>query len=247
MPRPYTSSIGHSMDHYQQIYSQRETARLYEQLVAREDHHGNLFAALVEIAGLDGQHVVDMGAGTGRMTRTVGVMARHVYAFDQSPAMLDVAAETLSLTGLQNWSLAVAPNHALPLVAACADTTIEGWSFGHTVGWNLNAWVEPMNAMLAEMQRVTKQGGTMILIEAMGTGVKTPAPPNASLAALYDFWETQHGFQRRTVRTDYQFASVDEAVELTGFFFRDSGIAAQVREKNWDIVPECTGIWWKKI
>jgi len=234
------------MDHYQQIYSQRDTARRYEQLVAREDTHGNLFSALVEIAGLDGQRVVDMGAGTGRMTRTVGVMARHVYAFDQAAAMLDIAADTLTTTGLQNWLLAVASNHALPLPDACADTTLEGWSFGHTVGWNREAWHEPMTAMLAEMQRVTRTGGTMILIEAMGTGVKTPAPPNEGLAALYEFWETQYGFQRRVIRTDYQFASVEEAVELTGFFFRDSGIAERVRANNWDIVPECTGVWWKK-
>jgi ubiquinone/menaquinone biosynthesis C-methylase UbiE len=246
MGRPYTSSIGYPMDHFQQIYSQRETARLYEQLVAREDYHGNLFAALVEIAGLDGQRVVDMGAGTGRMTRTVGVMARHVYAFDQSAAMLDIAAETLALTGLQNWSLAVASNHALPLPDACADTTIEGWSFGHAVGWHGESWVDPMNAMLAEMRRVTKPGGTMILLETMGTGVKIPTPPTEGLATLYAWWEREHGFQHRALRTDYQFASLDEAVSLTKFFFGDE-LAQRVESNNLEILPECTGIWWKKI
>ena len=113
------------MDHFQNIYSQRETARLYEQLVAREDYHGHLFAALIEIAGLDGKIVIDMGAGTGRVTRMLSVMAKHIYAFDQATAMLEIGAETLAETGLQNWSLAAATNDALPLPDAFADIVIE--------------------------------------------------------------------------------------------------------------------------
>jgi ubiquinone/menaquinone biosynthesis C-methylase UbiE len=173
-------------------------------------------------------------------------MARHVYAFDQAEAMLTIGAETLSLTGLQNWSLAVAPNHALPLPDACADTTIEGWSFGHAVGWYGDHWVEPINAMLAEMQRVTKPGGTMILLETLGTGRKTPAPPTEGLATLYAWWEREQGFQHRMLRTDYQFASLDEAISLTKFFFGEE-MAQRVEMEKLEILPECTGLWWKKV
>jgi hypothetical protein len=45
------------------------------------------------------------------------------------------------------------------------------------------------------------------------------------------------------IRTDYEFASVEEAVTLTRFFFGDE-LALQVQTANSPIVPECTGLWW---
>ena len=52
------------------------------------------------------------------------------------------------------------------------------------------------------------------------------------------------GFAATTIRTDYRFESLVEAETLTRFFFGD-GLADQVVEKNWRILPEWTGIWWK--
>jgi hypothetical protein len=46
------------------------------------------------------------------------------------------------------------------------------------------------------------------------------------------------------LRTIYRFASVQEAAELTRFFFGEE-MAADVLEKGKQIVPECTGIWWR--
>ena len=40
--------------------------------------------------------------------------------------------------------------------------------------------------------------------------------------------------------------SLDEAEELTRFFFGDE-LAARVVEKEWLILPECTGIWWLHV
>jgi hypothetical protein len=48
------------------------------------------------------------------------------------------------------------------------------------------------------------------------------------------------------VRTDYQFESLEEAVELSTFFFGEE-LGQKVREKSWVILPECTGIWWRKV
>lgn len=98
--------------------------------------------------------------------------------------------------------------------------------------------------MIAEMRRILKPNGTLILIETLGTGNKQPQPPHEGLAALYAWWADTYGLQHRWIRTDYQFESVAEAAELTGFFFGDA-FAERVITEQLEIVPECTGLWWK--
>lgn len=231
-------------DHFKDIYARK--AAQYERMVGREDYRGNLFAALVEIRSPVGLTVADMGAGTGRVTRLLSVMAQQIYAFDISPAMLTEARRSLELTGTRNWSLAAADNRALPLPPGCADIAIEGWSFAHNVAWNPTGWKADVNAMLAEMRRVVKPGGVLVLLETLGTGNKLPQPPTPGLAELYAWWEREHGFQQRWIRTDYQFESVQEADEMTRFFFGDA-LANRIVAEQMTILPECTGIWWKTV
>jgi hypothetical protein len=69
-----------------------------------------------------------------------------------------------------------------------------------------------------------------------------PAPPSRELAEYYAWLEEEQGFTRDAIRTDYLFASVDEAAAVTGFFF-GAGFAERVRAEGWTRVPECTGIW----
>lgn len=228
------------MDHFQRIYA--EEAERYERMVAREDYRGNLFAALNEIIPLDGLDVVEFGAGTGRITRLMSFQARRVIATDAAPAMLKTARHSLELSGMENWHLLRADNRRMPFAAASADLVIEGWSFAHAVGWHPDSWREEIASMLNEMQRLLRPGGTAILIETLGTGQRTPMPPNEGLAELYAWWEAVHGFKRRWIRTDYQFASVEEADELTRFFFGND-LANQLTSEGRTLLPECTGLW----
>jgi ubiquinone/menaquinone biosynthesis C-methylase UbiE len=96
------------------------------------------------------------------------------------------------------------------------------------------------------MMRVLKPGGTAIILETMTTGSETPAPPNERLAAYYAWLENEQGFSYKWIRTDYQFASVQEADELTRFFFGDE-LADRIVREGITILPECTGIWWKHL
>jgi hypothetical protein len=56
--------------------------------------------------------------------------------------------------------------------------------------------------------------------------------------------ERERGFTRLVIRTDYEFASVAEAVALIGFFFGDE-VAALVERRDTPVVPEWTGVWFK--
>ncbi|MCA9885911.1 MAG: methyltransferase domain-containing protein [Anaerolineae bacterium] len=231
-------------DHFKAIYAKK--ASEYERMVSREDYHGNLFAALNELHHLSGATAVDIGTGTGRLTRLLSFQVAQVIGLDIAPAMLLEAREQMLQSGMNNWSLANADNIALPLATNCADFATEGWSFGHSVGWFPDEWHDKIGAMLDEMRRIVRPGGTIVLLETLGTGSKSPHPPTEGLAELYHWWEHEQGFQHRWIRTDYQFESVAEADELTRFFFGDE-LADAIVANQMDILPECTGIWWQRV
>lgn len=231
------------MSDFKKIYATQ--AKKYDQLIAQEDYQGNILRALQGIRPFTNQTIVEFGAGTGRLTMLLTPLVQQIYAFDASPAMLAVAEQKLQATAHANWQVQVADNAHIPLPDNCADIAIEGWSFGHLRSWHPDNWQEKLNANLNEMTRLLQAKGTMILLETLGTGHESPHR-FSELDELFQHLETNHQFQHTWIRTDYQFNSLDEAEQLTHFFFGDE-LAQQVRQHNWIILPECTGIWWKNV
>jgi ubiquinone/menaquinone biosynthesis C-methylase UbiE len=224
---------------FKQIYEVQ--AEQYERLVAREDVAGNILKALQAIHPLTGVDVVEFGAGTGRLTGLLAPLVKTIDAFDESAAMLAVAARKSRVSKAVNWEMAVADHRHIPLPDQTADIAIEGWAFGHFVGWYPDSWRAEAGRALAEMERLLHPGGTMILLETLGTGFETPQPPE-ELRPFYHWLETEQHFQFSWIRTDYHFASQAEAAELLGFFF-GAEMAAQAQVE----FPECTGLWYKTI
>ena len=97
---------------YETIY--REHADAYDELVSAEDCDGQLLPALAAIASLDGRTIVDVGAGTGRITRQLLPRAEQVICVEPSAAMLAVAASRLRATGRTNFALHQGSADALP-------------------------------------------------------------------------------------------------------------------------------------
>jgi ubiquinone/menaquinone biosynthesis C-methylase UbiE len=232
------------MPDHQQIY--QNYADQYEQLVIREDYQHNILSALNRIRPLEGLDVVEMGAGTGRLTCMLAPLVKTIQAFDVSQAMLDVATTKLRQMGLQNWTVRVGDNRNLPVDDHVADLSIEGWSFGHLTAWYPDTWHDEIGQALTEMKRVLRPGGTAIILETLGTGSETPNPPSEGLVAYYALLEREYRFSHTWIRTDFKFESLAEAEELMGFFFGDK-FARKVVENNWVILPECTGIWWLAV
>jgi ubiquinone/menaquinone biosynthesis C-methylase UbiE len=243
------------MTDFKQIYANQ--AAKYEQMVAREDYEGNILPALLGIRPFTNQTIViELGAGTGRLTQLLAPHVSRITAMDISPHMLSVAREKLDLAGFSHTkatkerkparsvSLAAADNRQLPIASQTADVALVGWSLGHFVGWYPTDWRDQIGQALTEMQRVLRPGGTSILLETLGTGRETPQPPHEGLAAYYKWLENEHGFSAAWIRTDYRFASVDEADALTRFFFGDE-LAGRIHREKLTILPECTGIWWR--
>ena len=109
-------------DKQRQIY-QTDGDR-YEALISREDHQGNIPRAIDEILRVDGLDVLDLGAGTGRLTLLLAPRAKSIRAFDASAEMLRVCRERLVATGLSNWQVETEDLTELDVVGVSTSTPV---------------------------------------------------------------------------------------------------------------------------
>jgi ubiquinone/menaquinone biosynthesis C-methylase UbiE len=215
----------------------------YDRLIQREDYQNNIFRTIEEIIALKSIDVVDIGTGTGRLSRILAPWVDTIAALDLSLPMIRIAKSVLISTDTNNWNLAVGDNALLPLKDKSADLVISGWSFCYLAVWGGDQWQIRLQTGLDGIKRVLRKDGTIIILETMGTGFESPNPP-LHLNNYYRFLESS-GFSFKWFRTDYQFASQMEAEELSAFFFGEE-LTEKVRKNGWVILPECTGIWWLK-
>ena len=229
-------------DQQRKIY--QNDADRYEALISREDYQGNILHALDEIISPKGLDIIDTGAGTGRLALLLADHAKSIRAFDVSEEMLRVCRQRLEATGSSNWQADVADHRNLPVDDHSAELVVSGWSVAYLVEWNSETWKSELEKWLKEMRRVLRPAGYVVLYESLGTGNESPI--KLDHIKNYYPWLDKAGFQNKWIRTDYKFESVDEAEELSRFFFGDE-LGDKVKDNNWTILPECTGVYWKKF
>ena len=216
----------------------------YEALISREDHQGNIPHAIDEIINVSELDVLDLGAGTGRLTLLLAPRVRSIRAFDVSAAMLRVCRERLVAGGLSNWQVDVADHRQLPVPDHSADLVVSGWSISYLAVWNQKNGSAELDKWLMEMKRVLRQNGMIILLESLGTGNEEPIRLE-HVESTYQ-WLDANGFENKWIRTDYKFESLEEAIDLSRFFFGDE-LGDKVEQNQWVILPECTGVWWRNV
>ncbi|RED58123.1 class I SAM-dependent methyltransferase [Cohnella lupini] len=228
------------MPDHEKVY--RQEAAQYHELIAKQP---DLKTVIEEIRPIKGLDIVDLGAGTGRLTMVFAPESLSIIALDASAAMLEITAERLSVAGLRNGSTQVSDHRKLPLPDRSADVVVSGWSICYLTNKNIPEWEHNLDEVIREIKRILRPGGTVVILETMGTGFETPNPPDFLLpyyAALVD----KYGFSFRWIRADYEFESIGQAERLTRFFFGDE-LADRVVEQNLVRLPECAGIWWLHI
>lgn len=229
------------MPDHDYIYSNQ--AQQYERLISMEDYEGNILKTIENIVPqLKDMNVVDLGAGTGRLTCLLAPKVKSIIAADLSKSMLSIAADKLSGLGVSNWSTLVADHKALPLPDHSADLITAGWTICYSASSDVDMRLRNLDDIMLEVERVRRPNGTVIIFENFGTGSEHPAPPDI-LLEYYQLLEEKYGFSHTYIRTDSHYQSVAEAEELCRFFFGDE-LAEQVAVANSLIVPACTGVWW---
>jgi ubiquinone/menaquinone biosynthesis C-methylase UbiE len=224
------------MDHFQRIYNSR--AADYHAMIMSEDADGHLLKAIEAVTPLAGKRILDLGTGTGRLPFLLAGRVTSFIGLDLHRAML---LENKRLkTG--DWRLVQADMRDLPFPDASAEVVTAGWAIGHLRGWFAEDWQAQIGRVLSEMERVVAPGGVLIILETLSTGALAPTPPTPGLAEYYAWLENEWGYARRAIRTDYQFASVAEAVARTEFFF-GAELADKIKANGWARLPEWTGVW----
>jgi ubiquinone/menaquinone biosynthesis C-methylase UbiE len=231
------------MDPYQNIY--RNHAHRYDRLISAEDTDQHLLPAMERLLAPEGKQILDVGTGTGRIPQLLHSKTGRCYALDLHLGMLKEQARKISPSA-GRWHLVQADLRHLPFPDNYFDGVTAGWAIGHFLSWFFEDWPAQVDGGIQEMARVTKSGGALVIIETLGTGSLEPAPPRIRLGNYYNRLEKHWGFVRTTISTDYQFQNLDEAVDLTGFFFGEQ-MAAKVLQNHWVRLPEWTGIWYKQI
>lgn len=220
----------------------RNNPQMYDLLISREDYEGNLLNALQSIQNFNGKDIADIGAGTGRLSMLLAPFVRSALLTDDAQPMLDFAAQKLHAIGFHAFRTHVSDLSDIPADDASLDTVLAGWAL---CGKALRGepWPDAVRGALGEMQRVLRPGGTIIIIESLGTGQEQPSPPNPRFSEYFRLLENE-GFEKTWIRTDYRFDSIEEKTRLLKFFFDQEMLDAGVQNDE-PIYPECTGIWWK--
>lgn len=226
---------------HEQIY--KNQSDIYELMISKQPE---LSEVIREIRPFQDLAVLDLGAGTGRLSSVLAKDASSLICTDNSASMLELLDQKLIEQGLErNWTTIVADHRELPLADSSIDLAVSGWSIGYLTNTGNDNWAENLEAVMSELHRVLKPNGTMIIFETMGTGTETPNPPGF-LTSYYTALEEEYGFQHKWIRMDYTFSQVEEARRCTEFFFGEE-LGQKILDNQWSTVPECAGIWWKHL
>lgn len=228
------------VDH-NEIY--RTEGQRYHQLVAAEDVDNNLRPAMEKVIPLSGKRILDLGSGTGRTPLII--QDAEMFTLELNWNMLNeqkVQRDKIK----EKWEILQGDMRYLPYQNKTFDVITAGWAISNFPGLYGETWEIETTKVLKEMHRLVRDNGALIIIETMTTGSLTPAPPYERLAIYYEWLESQWGFTQQVIQTDYQFKTLEEAVELGGFFFGES-LAEKIKENNWVRLPEWTGVWGKTL
>jgi SAM-dependent methyltransferase len=190
---------------------------LYDRLVSAERLHPGVLEWLPH----DVERIVEVAAGTGRLTLELVNRAREVVAIEPAEPLREILHQKL-VRADHGYRAEVAHGFfdELPVIDGCSDLVVACSAL-------TPAPRHGGEAGLAEMERVCRPGGCVVIVW----------PNNIRWLATHGYRYVRFGDGEMFV----EFASHGEAAELTEIFY--PGAIAEVRRRRWRRVPyEALGI-----
>jgi ubiquinone/menaquinone biosynthesis C-methylase UbiE len=154
--------------HNQTIVDQHNRqAESYARLTAGLDTRTDRSALLRErIGAAPDSEVLDVACGPGRLTLELAPHVRAVTGLDLTPGMLDQGRAALAEAGLDNVTFVAGDAAQMPFADASSSIVISSAAFHH---------FEAPRRVLAEMVRVCRPGGRVVVSDVMPAPDKTAA------------------------------------------------------------------------
>jgi ubiquinone/menaquinone biosynthesis C-methylase UbiE len=139
-------------------------ARTADRLARRQDARADALAARVRSLVAPAELALDVGTGAGALAFALAPLAREVVAVDVEPALLEEARRRAPA----NVALVEADARALPFEDDSFDVVGTLRTLHH---------VERPERVVAELARVTRPGGTVLVVDQLAP--QMPRPPSS--------------------------------------------------------------------
>jgi ubiquinone/menaquinone biosynthesis C-methylase UbiE len=211
-------------------------AENYDELVSREDYLNNLHTFLNSI--ITGASVLELGAGTGRVTQMYIDKVQQAICCDRASHMLERAKHNLKDYSYKITFECIDTRQINPLKVK-VDCVVEGWALGHTALDEFHRIDAFVSDLFQDLSKLLNDNGKMIFIETLGTNTEHPLIPDERLKTFYNLLEERYHMKKYVIRTDYRFKSLAEAKRILSFFFGEQ-MKDEVKDRY---VKEYTGVW----
>ncbi len=121
--------------------------------------------------------VLDLACGPGIVAKAIAPRVREVVGIDLTAEMIMLANERFKKAGIDNGSFSVAAAENLPFERACFDQVVTRLSFHH---------FPDIARVLAELRRVMRTGGRLIVADVVSSEVEEEARLHNALERLRD-------------------------------------------------------------
>ncbi|WMT39592.1 class I SAM-dependent methyltransferase [Paenibacillus sp. D2_2] len=149
---------------HEEIY--RNQTDTYEFMISRQP---DLAENIKEIRPFQNLDILDLGAGSGRLSSVIAEEAKSLICTDISSAMLELLEHKLMQQGInRNWTTIVADHRELPIADRSIDLAVSGWSICYLTGSENNHWEDNLQQIISELYRVLRKGERLSFLRQWG-------------------------------------------------------------------------------